>query len=76
MKKNDLLELKKLDIKSLAKKANDLQKEIANLVLERNTNSLKDVNAIGKKRIDLAQIMTVIRQKELLEILQTEEGKS
>lgn len=76
MKKNDLLELKKLDIKSLAKKANDLQKEIANLVLERNTNALKDVNAIGKKRIDLAQIMTVIRQKELLEILQTEEGKS
>lgn len=66
MKKNELIQTKGLDIKELKSKAKFLKDEVASLVIDKNTNKLKDKKAIFKKRKDLAQIMTILRQKEIL----------
>lgn len=75
MKKNDLAETKILDDKALGKKASSLQQEISELVLDKNIGKLKDIKIIFKKRKDLAQVLTVLRQKQLLGELQKQEEK-
>lgn len=66
MKKNDLVQVKALNLKELSSKAKAIKDEIANLVLDKNIKKLKDLKTILKKRKDLAQILTVIKEKELL----------
>lgn len=66
MKRNELIQIKALDIKELQIKAKSLKDEIASLVIDKNTNKLKDKKAIFKKRKDLAKLKTILRQKELL----------
>lgn len=66
MKKNDFVQIKGLDIKELKAKAKDIKKDIANLVLDKNMKKTKDLKAVSKIRKDLAQVLTVIKQKELL----------
>lgn len=66
MKKNDFVQIKGLDIKELAEKVKALKKEITDLTLDKNMKKMKDLKMIFKKRKDLAQILTVARQKELL----------
>jgi ribosomal protein L29 len=73
MKKRDLTDTKALDIKALKNKASSLRGEVADLRLDKKMNSLKDVKSISKKRKDLAQVLTILRQKELLEMLGKEE---
>lgn len=63
MKRNELVQIKSLDIKELIEKVKSFRKDLADL----------DVKAISKKRKDLAQVLTVMRQKQLLAEL---EGKS
>ncbi|MBI2022517.1 50S ribosomal protein L29 [Candidatus Daviesbacteria bacterium] len=75
MKKNDLMEVKKLDIKALIDKSKALKNEISELVLDKNMDKLKDLKVISKKRKDLAQTMTVIRQKQLIEKLSVLSGQ-
>ncbi|MBI2040010.1 50S ribosomal protein L29 [Candidatus Microgenomates bacterium] len=71
MKKNELNLLKGLSIKELVKKANDLRKEISSLIIDKNMKKLKDTKSVFKKRKDLARVLTVIRQKQLLEELES-----
>lgn len=66
MKKNDFVQIKGLDLKELNSKMQALKLEIANLVLDKNMKKLKDLRMISKKRKEVAQILTVLRQKELL----------
>lgn len=66
MKKNDFVQLKSLDIKELLGKVKTLEQALADLVLDKNMKKLKDLKSISKKKKDLAQILTVLRQKELL----------
>lgn len=73
MKKNDLQEIKRLDEKALIAKAVLLKQEVSSLVLDKNTNVLKDARKIFKVRKDLAQVLTVLRQKQLLSELREEE---
>lgn len=73
MKKNELIQMKGLDIKELKSKAKSLTAEVASLVIDKNTNKLKDKKAIFKKRKDLAQVLTVLRQKEMLEQLESKQ---
>ncbi len=73
MKRNELVQIKSLDIKELIEKVKSLRKDLADLVFDKNSSKLKDVKTISKKRQDLAQILTIIRQKQLLAEL---EGKS
>lgn len=69
MKKNELIQIKGLSIKELKDKAKSLKDEIANLSLDKNMKKLKDTKSVFKKRKDLAQVLTVLRQKEMLEQL-------
>ncbi len=75
MKKTELTQMKGLDVKELAGKAGDLKKEIANLVMDKNMKKLKDLKSISKKRKALAQVLTILGQKEQLGKLETETQK-
>lgn len=71
MKKNEFKQIKGLDTKELNVKAKALKEEIANLTLDKNMKKLKDLKMISKKKKELAQMLTVIRQKELLEKIES-----
>lgn len=73
MKKNEFVVIKGLDIKELRLKAKAFKKEIADLTMDKNMKKLKDLKSIDKKRKELAQVLTVLNQKELLAKL--EKGK-
>ncbi len=66
MKRNDFLEIKNLEIKALGQKIDTAKKELAGLVMDKNMSKLKDRKSISKKRKDIARMMTVLRQKQLL----------
>lgn len=75
MKRKDFTEIKVLDIKSLQAKAEELKKEISQLILDRNMNKLKDKKMILKRKKDVAQIFTVLKQKQLLGELESKINK-
>ena len=66
MKRNDFAEIKTMDEKALAGKAKELKLKIADQVMDKNMNKVKDLKSSGKLRKDLAQVLTVLRQKELI----------
>lgn len=75
MKKNEFAQIKGLDLLQLRSKASAVKREIADLVLDKNMNKLKDLKMICKIRKDLAQVLTVIRQKQLLGELESKVRK-
>ncbi len=75
MKKQDFVQVKGLDLKELRIKVGTLKGEIANLILDKNMKKLKDLKTISKKKKEMARVLTVIRQKELLEELETKTMK-
>ena len=66
MKKNDFAEIKKLEIKAVKEKIAAAQKEVVGLVIDKNMSKLTNLRAIKNKRRDIAQMMTVLKQKDLL----------
>lgn len=74
MKKSELTQIKGLDPKELKNKAKSLRDEVASLLIDKNTNKLKDKKVIFKKRKDLAKVLTLLRQKELIIELEAKEG--
>ena len=74
MKKNEFVQVKGLDIKELKEKSKTIQKEIADLIIDKNMKKLKDLKTISKKKKELAQILTVVRQKMLLNKLEKEKA--
>lgn len=66
MKRSDFNELKNLSVSELSKKAALLYKEFSDLVIEKNTRKVKDVKTASKKRKEVAQILTLVRQKTIL----------
>ena len=70
MKKNEFSQVKGLSVKELIDKTKQIKKEIADLTLDKNMNKLKNLKTISKKRKDLARVLTVIKQKALLEKLE------
>ncbi len=71
MKKNDFASLKGSDNKELILKVKALRQELADLVLDKNMKKMKDQRVIFKKRKDLAQVLTVLRQKQILQGLES-----
>lgn len=59
-------EIKVLDVAALISRAKVLKVEIADLVLDLNINKLKDKKAISKKKKELARVLTVLTQKEMI----------
>lgn len=69
MKKTQLNEIKSLDSKTIWARVTDIRKELVKLQLERE---VKDIKNSLKKRRDLAQLLTILNQKKLIESLQKE----
>ena len=76
MKRQDFMQRKGLDVKELGLKFKTLIGEIEELVLDKNMKKLKDLKAISKKKKEIAQILTVIKQKSLLEQLEARDPAS
>ncbi len=70
MKRQQFMEIKQLEVKDLLAKVTAAKLEVADLVLDKNMKKLKDVKVISKKRHDIAQMLTVIKQKQLLSELE------
>lgn len=70
MKKKEYIQIKGLDLKELTVKLNGLRKDLANLVMDKNMKKLKDLKSVSKKKKEIAQILTLIKQKELLATLE------
>lgn len=70
MKKQDFTDVKALDVKALKERVRKLRSEIADLHLDKNMNKLSDKKLIWKRRKDLAQVLTVLKQKELLQMFE------
>lgn len=66
-------EIKVLDVTALLNKAKALKIEINDLVLDKNINKMKNLKSINNKRKDLARIMTVMAQKQLIALLEPAE---
>lgn len=75
MKKNDLIEIKNTSQENLVKKMSVLKDELSKLVIERNRGKLSNIKLVGKKRKDIAQINTIMRQKQLLKDLENNMNK-
>jgi ribosomal protein L29 len=81
MKRNDLKEIKRTDTKEIFLRVAKIKEEIANIKLDRfnSTKSKQATNLkdIYEKRKDIAQMLTIARQKQILAELQpVEEVKS
>ena len=70
MRKNDLVEIKKMDIKQIEEKVKKTKSEIAALVIDKNMGKLANLKTIQSKRKDIAQMLTIIKQKQLLKELE------
>lgn len=66
MKKTQRAEIKNLTLVQLLTKANEIRQQLSDLKLKKDG---KDLKASFKKKKDLARILTVKHQKELVEIL-------
>ncbi len=66
MKKKEFIQIKGLDLKELKVRLKALKGELANLVMEKNMKKLKDLKMISKKKKEIAQILTLIKQKQLI----------
>lgn len=75
MKKKELSQLRTKSIDELAKTAAQLNEEIAQLSLEVKVGKHKNVRTIKNKRRELAQVLTVLREKELLSETEMEEAE-
>lgn len=70
MKKSNLAEIKILEGVTLFAKIKKAKAELADLVLEKNMKKLKALKAVFKKRKEIALMLTIFRQKELLKKLE------
>lgn len=77
MKRTDLKEIKNLEIKDLIVKLKGAKNDLAGIVIEKSQSvkGSKDVKKFFKKRKDIAQMLTILRQKEMLEQLKKEASK-
>lgn len=66
MKKTENIEIKNLQINELWQRIKKARKDLADLLMDKNMGQLKDVKAVWKKKKDLAQMLTILRQKQLL----------
>lgn len=62
--KNLIKDIHSKTVKQLEKEAQSLRSEIAKTRLEISVQPVKDTNIIKKKRHQLAQVLTVLNQKQ------------
>lgn len=64
-KKEDLATKSESELEKLTL---DLKSQIRKLALEMQLHRVKDVNAVKKLKIQLARVLTVLREKELVSL--------
>lgn len=64
MKRKDLEKLHQLNVQELREKLVQVRKEIIDLRMSAEREKTKDVKLIGKKRDELARMMTILKEKE------------
>lgn len=69
-------EIKVLDIAALAQRAKAIGVEIDELTIDKNMSKLKDLKSIFKKKKELARVLTILNQKNMIAKLEpkTEEA--
>lgn len=65
--KFDITNIKNMDTKSIFATAKQMRLDIADLMIDKNMNKLKDLKSIDKKRKNLARTLTILNQKKALE---------
>lgn len=75
MKKKDLQEIKNMSEEQLLADVIKLKKEIVEAKMDQHLNKLKDVKSIERKRKNIAQILTIISQKQLIKKFEEENKK-
>lgn len=64
MKKSKIKELADQTIPELQKQLIHLRADMARITLEKNAGRMKDVSLLGKRKTDVARILTFITKKE------------
>jgi ribosomal protein L29 len=67
VKKKDIQKLHQLSAGELQARLVEARKELVDLRMSTGREKTKDVRAIGKKRDEMARIMTILKEKEFLE---------
>ena len=73
MKKKEFTNLKDKSIKDLMKMVNTKRVEVAKKAMEASAGKEKNLKASWSVRHDIAQILTLIKEKEILELIQSVE---
>lgn len=74
MKTKEKKELHAKSIKELSNLINDAKNALAELKLEKIQNKVKNTSSLSVKRREIAQMLTIMRLKELAEV-QVKKGK-
>lgn len=67
MKRKEIQKLHQLSLGELQVRLVEARKELVDLRMSTGREKTKDVKTIGKKRDELARIMTILKEKEFLE---------
>lgn len=67
MKKKDLADIKNKEIKDLKKLAEEKKLELAKIEVKIHSSEEKNVKKASNLRREIAQILTMIQEKELIE---------
>ncbi len=65
MKKNEIADILSKSIEELKKETAKIRKDMNKLVIDKFSGKHKKIDLIGKKRKELARMLTIIRLKEL-----------
>jgi ribosomal protein L29 len=66
MKKKEVTDLKTKDVKELDKKVVSLRLEIAKSKAETKSSTEKNLRKVKNLRKDLSQVLTIIREKDII----------
>ena len=66
MKTKQLKKLHQETRADLTKQADKLRTELTKLALEVGAGKVKDTNLVKKKRRDLARVMTIVKEKDMM----------
>jgi len=70
MKKDELTKLRTRSISQLTKTVDDNKKKYGKIIAESKAAKKKDLKNVKKLRKDMAQILTIIKEKEIIQGLE------
>lgn len=75
MKKNELKKTRNEEMEALRKKVAELKKEISVKYAERLAGKVSNPKEVANIKREVAQIMTIIREKEIIEEVKSSQAK-